>query len=134
MSDKNKEIDSKQKKDRKCSAIYLGISAFVLLFGVIYELFSHSVRSVFMEFAFVCPFVLGVILFFILSFTSFSPCDAARRLWHSGVATLTVGSVFRGVIEIYGTDSPYPAVYLVTGATLFAVSVICEIISRIRNK
>lgn len=39
---------------------YLFFSVFCLIFGIIYEIFSHQVYSIFMICAFCVPLVLGV--------------------------------------------------------------------------
>lgn len=47
--------------------------------------------------------------------------QSARRLYHSGIAALTVGSVIRGVLDIYGTANSLTAVYWAAGGA-FIVS------------
>ena len=42
----------------------------------------------------------------------------SRCLYDSGLAALTAGSVFRGVLEIYGTTSRLSAVYWICGTAL----------------
>ena len=123
MSTSADERRLKAKRDRTTAAFYLAVSAFCALFGSVYESFSHGVYSPFMVFAFAIPLVLGAAAFFALSFTAIAPCGLARRLYHSGVATLTVGSVFEGVVEIYGTDSPLAWAYLAAGVLMLAAAV-----------
>lgn len=41
--------------------------------------------------------------------------------WNSGVATLTVGSLLRGILEIAGTESAYVAVFTAIGTILMAI-------------
>ena len=36
-------------------------------------------------------------------------------LWKSGVAVLTVGSLYKGVLDIYGTSGSFEWAYLVVG-------------------
>lgn len=45
-----------------------------------------------------------------------------RRIWALGVATLAVGSAFRGVLDIYGTASPLVAVYWAAGCLLLVLA------------
>ncbi len=53
-------IDKNGKKSGRTSLNYLWISLFCLLFGAVYELFSHGVYSMYMIYAFVFP--LGCII------------------------------------------------------------------------
>ncbi len=49
------------------------------------------------------------------------PGVLSRCLYDSGLAALTVGSIFRGVLEIYGTTSRLSAVYWICWITLCAL-------------
>ena len=108
-------------------------TVFVFVFAKIYGIFSHGVSSAFMSYAFLLP--LSLIFFpkllnlctgnrlwngslkrkeeegeknlFLSSLASF--------LWKSGVAVLTVGSIYKGVLEIYGTSGTFEWIYLVVG-------------------
>ena len=108
-------------------------TVFVFVFAKIYGIFSHGVSSAFMSYAFLLP--LSLIFFpkllnlctgnrlwngslkrkeeegeknlFLSSLASF--------LWKSGVAVLTVGSLYKGVLDIYGTSGSFEWVYLVVG-------------------
>ena len=102
---------------------YLAGSVFLAIFGFIYELFSHEVYSASMIYAFLIPLVGGCGVF--LGLEIFSPEDwvfpkMPRNLYHCGIMTLSIGSVFRGVLEIYGTTNRLSAVYLIAGGALLA--------------
>ena len=85
---------------------HVGYSAFLVLFGAIYEVYSHGVYSYFMMYAFVVPFVMGVIPYlFIGLFAKILPSELSKNLWNYGIVTLSLGSVMRGVLDIYGTDN-----------------------------
>ena len=115
------------------SLLPIGLATiFVFAFAQIYGLFSHGVYSVFMSYAFLLPLSLiflpkllnlctgnrlwngsldieeeeGKKLFF---------TSLAFFLWKSGVAVLTVGSIYKGVLEIYGTSGTFEWIYLVVG-------------------
>ena len=109
----------------KISKIYLGISAFCIIFAAIYEYFSHEVYSAFMIFAFLIPFLGGTVVFYTIKrfATSTMPGESLVSLYNCGIATLTVGSIFQGVLEIYGTTNSLVNVYLVVGAMLIISSV-----------
>lgn len=91
---------------------------FCAFFGAVYELFSHEVYSYFMIYAFAFPLLAGAIPFFLMRAAGKSFPGRAADLIHAGVAALTVGSILRGVLEIYGTSSPLISVYWITGIVL----------------
>jgi len=99
---------------------YLIVTAFCILFSAVYEKFSHGVYSLSMVCLCLYPFILGVLPFalFKVNRKYSRPEPAARNLWNSGVATLTAGSLIRGVVEIYGTTTPYASFYPAVGIAL----------------
>lgn len=89
------------------------------LFGAVYERFSHGVYSYWMLYAFAFPLALGVLPLYLLSVLGGRrPGPVRWGLYHAGVATLTVGSLVSGALEIYGTASPLVAVYWIAGEAL----------------
>lgn len=119
------------KKAGKTAFVYLLISLFCVLFGAVYELFSHEVYSYYMLYAFVFPLVGGTLPFSVLSLTRVRkyPNVLARNLYHSGIATLTAGSVVEGVLEIYGTTNSKTLLYWAVGGLL----AVCGILSALWN-
>lgn len=111
------DINTQQKRFAKMGYIYLLISMFCLLFGAVYEHFSHEVYSAYMIYAFVFPLVGGTFLFMSLSLFAHRhfPGRAALKLYHAGIATLTVGSIIEGVMEIYGTTNDMLWIYWFVG-------------------
>ena len=105
----------------KTALIYLLISLFCAFFGGVYEFFSHEVYSFFMIYAFVFPLVFGTLPYLVLSLLGRKrlPRTVARNFSHSGVATLTIGSIIQGVLEIYGTTNELTRIYWITGIGLF---------------
>ncbi len=101
---------------------YVLITLFVAVFGAVYEHFSFGVYSYFMLYAWMVPFVMGVLpsVFLACSKKHVAIRDAGRRLWHDAVAVLTLGSLFTGVVQIYGTQSAWSYVYALIGI-VFAV-------------
>lgn len=109
---------------------YLAASIFCALFGAIYEAFSFGVYSYFMIYAFGWPLIFGTLLFLARCAKKPSGSVAGRdsllrrwglRLYHAGVATLTVGSIFRGILDIYGTTSNITKYYWIVGGGLVGV-------------
>lgn len=97
---------------------YLVISAVTALFGAVYEYFSHGVWSYSMVYAFAPSLILGALPSVLRAQILKSAPRAGRLLWRLGVAALTVGMIFGGVIEIYGTDSPLTKYYYISAAAL----------------
>ncbi len=122
-------------------------TVFVFVFAKIYGIFSHGVSSAFMSYAFLLP--LSLIFFpkllnlctgnrlwngsldteeeegkklFLSSLASF--------LWKSGVAVLTVGSLYKGVLDIYGTSGSCEWIYLVVGIVTLAVGGISALLAK----
>ncbi len=95
-------------------------SIFCAIFGAIYETFSHDVYSNFMLYAFFIPLIGGTLPYFSLSFSKrlILPKKPAIYLHNFGLATLTVGCLMKGVLEIYGTENTLLVVYAICG-TIF---------------
>jgi len=109
--------DIEKKSAKKISCIYLVLTAFCFVFSTVYEHFSHGVYSNFMVFLFLFPLMGGVIPFALLSRQDILPYPGriSNQLFHFGIAALTVGSCFQGILEIYGTSSDYIVAYWITG-------------------
>ena len=108
-------------------------------FAAVYECFSHQVYSPFMLLAFLFPLLMGVLPYAILSGADSSRCPGvmSRYIYNSGIAALTVGSLFRGILEIYGTTSRLSGVYWAGGALLTAGGVglyALELLERFRSR
>lgn len=103
----------------KTAFVYLFVTLLCAAFGAVYEAFSHGVWSGFMVYAFLFPLVLGALPFSLLALLGrVLPSRWPRQLHHAGVATLTVGSIFEGVLAIYGTTHHLTIVYWIAGAAL----------------
>ena len=76
---------------------YFMAALFCALFGAVYELFSHSVFSYYMLYAFMIPLVGGALLFFLMGYFQWKiPGKVSRSLWQFGIAALTVGLLLQG--------------------------------------
>ncbi|MBR2067773.1 MAG: hypothetical protein IJ875_05905 [Solobacterium sp.] len=105
-------------KKYKYTYIWLAISCFCALFSTIYEYFSFGVYSPSMIFLFAYPLLLGAIPSYLLAkFNLPKP----NRLWQDGVCLLTFMSLINGILEIYGTNTPYTYYFLIAGITLLAI-------------
>lgn len=94
----------------------ISASLFCALFAAIYEAFSYGVYSYFMLFAFVLPLFGCALPYSIMVLTEKRlPTKFTLRLWNSGIAILTVGSILQGVLEIYGTTNGLMLYYPIAG-------------------
>lgn len=110
---------------RKTALVYLIISGFCAIFGAVYEHFSFGVYSPFMVFSFAFPAVCGLLpnLIFILLPPKYCTCRIFIWLYRCGIATLTIGSIIRGVLDIYGTTNALTQVYWWIGFGLLLIGV-----------
>ena len=73
-----------------------------------------------MVFAFAYPLAGGALCSLLIG--QANPAGAVS--WRSGIAALTIGSLFRGALEIYGTTHRLAKVYIIAGAALCAIGAI----------
>ena len=122
------------KASRKALLGYAAAAVFCALFGLIYEHFSFGVYSNYMLFAFLIPLLGGFLPALFLPANATRADRKARQFYRAGIATFTVGSLFRGVLDIYGTESRLCTVYAVSGAILAAIAVLLFLIGRVRGR
>lgn len=117
--------DKQTKSVLKTAFVHLVCSVFTAFIGAVYEKFSHGVYSYYMLYAFAVPLVLGALPLFIMGlFGKKQPCRFALNAWNSGIAALTVGSIFMGVLEIYGTTNRLVYVYPIAAGALLLAGII----------
>ena len=112
---------------------YLAVAAFTALFGLIYEHYSHEVESVFMQLAFLIPLFAGPLPACLLRLlgTRFYPGTGSRSVYRWSVSVFTLGSLLKGVFDIYGTASIFPYWYAIAGCVFAIVSVAIYMIERL---
>jgi len=114
---------------RRIRNYYLAAAAGTAGLSFLYELFSHHVYSSAMLFAFAYPLLLGAGLSaLLLRQRSPIPPHWTLDFYHAGVMTLTVGSFYRGVLEIFGTTNRLWAVYAYAGAALLLLGIACLVL------
>ena len=113
---------------------YLFSTVGCILFGAVYELFSHGVWSCFMICAFAFPLLLGAIPFFLLRKRGKSFPGRAADLIHAGVAALTVGSILQGALEIYGTSNPLTLAHWAVGGALTAAGWLLTFLKQVERE
>lgn len=101
---------------KKQAIVYIIISIITMIFGLIYEKYSHNVISYFMLCAFWIPLILGAIVSIILYIVQTKEIAKLQiQLYNAGIATLTIGSIIKGVLDIYGTTNWKVYIYLIVG-------------------
>ena len=104
---------------------YLLVTLISAAFGAVYELFSHGVYAYGMLYAFAFPLAGGVLpAMLLLKQGGRLPSETTRQLWHFGISALTVGSLFSGALEIYGTTSRLTFVYWLAGGVCLLLSLL----------
>ncbi len=117
---------------RKTRNLYIGITIFTVLFSAIYESFSHGVYSPFMLGAAIIPFA-GIVVPYTLWLKRQGDPDRAkmhslvREFYQMAVLTFLLGSIFTGILEIYGTTNRLSKVYWLAGGILLLVSLLMKI-------
>ena len=114
----------------KRAFVYLPVTMFCALFGGIYEIFSHRVYSYYMIYAFAIPLTFGVLPFTWYALKGRMPKAASIRYWHYGVATLTVGSLVKGALYIYGTSNRMLIIYPVIGILFLLTGLVKGFLTR----
>ena len=110
------DIKPSRKVPLRIARNYFIVAAVCAVIGLVYEIFSHGVWSVFMVGAFAVPLALGVLPNLIIAlFRMKTPGMAAENLYACGVATLTLGSLLTGVLQIYGTTNDLIQYYWLVG-------------------
>lgn len=114
-----------------------GLAAVVTAaFAAVYECFSHQVYSGAMIFAFAWPLLGGLLPYSLLLAAPkrVQPGPLPRCVYGSGLAALTVGSLFRGILEIYGSTNRLGAVYFVAGFALTGLGLALWAAELLRSK
>ena len=119
-------IEPEKKHMSRTAIIFICAALFCGLFSAVYEHYSHGVYSNFMVYLFAFPLVGGTIPYALLGLLPNAVCPSrlSMRIYNSGLATLTVGSCVKGVLDIYGTSSGYMSVYWVAGALFMALGAV----------
>ncbi len=121
--------DNKKRQAVRIAGNYIATSLFCALFGAVYELFSHEVYSYSMIYAFAIPLAGGALPFLAIAMGHIRrfPGRISRSLYHAAITTFTIGSIMKGVLEIYGTTSALLPVYWIAGGLLIAGAVALNI-------
>ena len=114
---------------KKRLELYIIFTIFTLLFGIIYEQFSHEIYSNYMMYAFAIPLVVLIISYLLKIFKA-NIYKISLDLFDAAIMTFTVGSLTKGVLEIYGTTNEYIYCYLYAGIVLIILFFISILIKK----
>ena len=128
----NKDVKNKFVKR---SVMYFCISMFCAVFGGIYEIFSHGVYSNYMMYAFLFPLIGGTLYNLILySLRLRLQRGLSLIFYNTGIAALTIGSIVRGILDIYGTDNILANVYRYAGVVFVFLGIVFYAVDRRQHK
>lgn len=109
---------------------YLIASILLAIAGAVYEKASHGVYSYYMIYAFMIPLVLGCLPHIFDRRGIFETAGpAAEGLLAAAVTTLSVGSVVKGALDIYGTSNSMIVLYPVAGILAIAATLAVFVIN-----
>ncbi|MCR5826550.1 MAG: hypothetical protein K6G54_08275 [Oscillospiraceae bacterium] len=109
----------------KSALAQLCAAALCAIFGAVYERFSHEVYSYYMIYAFAIPLIPGALAQLALALHAKAlPGRVSLWLWNAGIATLSVGCLLRGALDIYGTTNRLLCVYPIVGGVLLAAGLL----------
>ncbi|WP_338450942.1 hypothetical protein R4Z09_03200 [Niallia oryzisoli] len=102
-------------------------------------IWAYLILSAAMTWMFLYPLLGGVLFYFIVRklfshITYFVGCRVFLNTHNSGIATLTLASLLKGVFEIAGTNSTHLVFYNVAGWAFIAVGLIIMIIMATHQK
>lgn len=129
--DINKKNNGKQIK--KVIGVYLILTVVAIVVDKAYGIFGHGVESASMTWMFLYPLLGGALFYFIIKMliphvTKFAGYRVFLNIYNSGIITLTIASLFKGIFEIAGTNSSYLVYYYITGGLFITAGLIIMII------
>lgn len=119
---------------KKTLVAYILSTIICIIFAFIYNLYGRGVTSVYMTFSFVYSAVLGVLVYFLLYKFWLVYNRVAYNIYNAAIATLTTGSILKGILYISGVGSKYPKYYFELGFFLIIISIIIFIITLTKNR
>ena len=129
------QILSTKNRYLRITLVYLGITAFCLIFCAVYELFSFGEHSDNMRMMFMTPLLGGAAPFGLLSALE-TPLKISRpafNLWNSGLAVRTSGCLICGIIEISGRVCDYEYYYWVISGIMLLLALAYQLAVWRRN-
>ena len=116
---------------------YVGITAFIALFGAVYENFSHNAYTPYMYFAWIWVLGFGLIPHLLLYLLPIKkvPGLLSGSIYNFGVAMITSRSIFIGVVTIANTPNPkWEVAYLVVSIIALVGGVLLYVIGLLMDR
>jgi predicted permease len=131
ISDTNQD----RRKIYKTALIFLAVSLFCVIFGLVYAVFSHGVHSNYMTFMFAYPLIGGTVAYLLIGVVPGlrMPGRFVKNIYNSGIATLTVNSLLEGIFDIAGTSSPYQPVLVAAGVVMVLVGAAGYFVTQLKH-
>lgn len=120
-------ISDIRKKERRQAVIWLAAAAFCVFFSLVYNHFGHGIHSFFMSDLFLWPLAGAVWYSLLPAVFSVLPGRLSVNAMNAGIATVTVGSLLRGIFEIAGTASPYVIFFFCVGFLLCLLGIVSSL-------
>ena len=120
-------LEKNKKKLRHVVILYIVITAFIALFGAVYEQYSHNVHTPYMWFAWVWVLGFGLVPHLLLLFLpiKYIPGLISGCLYNFGVAMITCRSLYIGVVTISNTpDNRWMLAYLIVAIVFLTAGVV----------
>ncbi len=102
-------------------------TAFTVLFGAIYEHFSHGVYSYYMIYSFAPLLIAAIVYLLHARFSKDPPGALVRNLYTAFSATAAVGMTAQGVVIIYGSTNKLTIAYLTAASLLLILTAIARL-------
>ena len=134
------DINKKQNRNpvgllHKTVFTYMNVSVFCALITHIYAIFGHGIRSVFMDYMFLVPFLAGALFFYVLGKIGISK-ESIRpgyNIYNSAVAAITAACMLKGIVIIAGTESIYITLLFITGVIMLLLGITLILTGFIRS-
>jgi len=125
---------AERKKILKTVLVYLILSVLAVVVDNVYALFGHGVRSASMSLMFLYLLLGGALGYFLLWLIAPGVYLSkwyrlGYNLYNSGIAALTVGGFFKGILDIAGTESDYTRMFSILGWGMTAAGLVVLIVS-----
>lgn len=117
------------KRFKKTAVVYTLITVFFFIFSRIYEHFSFGEISVYMHWLFGVPLIGGVVLLISQKLIP-NLSRLSLNLWNSAVATIAVGVLFRGIVNLSGRSTTLDLPYWYVGIGLAGLALLSMIFTR----
>ena len=118
-----------KKRFKKTAVVYALITVFFFIFSRIYEHFSFGETSAYIHYLFGVPLIGGMVL---LIFQKIIPnlSRLSLNIWHSAVATIATGVLFRGIVNLSGRSTTMDLPYWYVGIGLAGLALLSMIFTR----